>query len=224
MYCQDRRADILVRSNVRRLPARKSGTARPSEVAADRNVRAPAFSHTFMNTKRSNQRATYIDEAKISATLAAARTCDAKQVREILAKAREMKGLDAADMATLMENHDPELLEEMYATARHVKDEIYGNRLVLFAPLYISNRCHNECLYCAFRARNKELVRRTLNPEEIARETRILIEQGHKRVLLVSGESYPKEGFDYVLNAIRRSIAPAAATEKSAASMPTWRR
>ena len=87
-----------------------------------------------------------------------------QQVREILAKAREMQGLDASDMATLMENNDPELLEEMYAAARHVKDEIYGNRLVLFAPLYISNLCANECLYCAFRARNKELVRRTLEP------------------------------------------------------------
>ncbi|MEI8040357.1 MAG: [FeFe] hydrogenase H-cluster radical SAM maturase HydG [Verrucomicrobiota bacterium] len=155
-----------------------------------------------MKTTRSNQQATFIDEAKIAATLASARACDASQVREILAKAREMKGLAASDMATLMENNDPGLLEEMYATARHVKDEIYGNRLVLFAPLYISNLCHNECLYCAFRARNKELVRRTLTPEEIANETRILIEQGHKRVLLVSGESYPEEGFDYVLKAI----------------------
>jgi 2-iminoacetate synthase len=146
--------------------------------------------------------ATYIDEAKISATLTAARGGDAGQVRAILAKAREMQGLNASEMATLMENHDPVLLEEMYAAARHVKNEIYGNRLVLFAPLYISNLCANECLYCAFRARNKELVRRALNLEEIANETRILIEQGHKRVLLVSGESYPKEGFDYVLNAI----------------------
>ena len=155
-----------------------------------------------MKTTRSNQQATFIDEAKIAATLASARACDASQVREILAKAREMKGLAASDMATLMENNDPGLLEEMYAAARHVKDEIYGNRLVLFAPLYISNLCHNECLYCAFRARNKELVRRTLTPEEIANETRILIEQGHKRVLLVSGESYPEEGLDYVLKAI----------------------
>jgi 2-iminoacetate synthase len=154
-----------------------------------------------MKTTRSNQLATFIDEANISATLAAARACDAQRVGEILAKAREMQGLDASEMATLMENDDPELLEEMYAAARHVKNEIYGNRLVLFAPLYISNLCKNECLYCAFRARNKELVRRALTPEEIAQETRILIEQGHKRVLLVSGESYP-EGFDYVLNAI----------------------
>jgi 2-iminoacetate synthase len=155
-----------------------------------------------MKTTRSNQLATYIDEAKICATLSAAQACDGQRVREILAKAREMQGLDASDMATLMENNEPELLEEMYAAARHVKNEIYGNRLVLFAPLYISNLCSNECLYCAFRARNKELVRRALNPDEIVRETRILIEQGHKRVLLVSGERYPKEGFDYVLNAI----------------------
>src|ERR1035438_174274 len=147
----------------------------------------------FMNTTRSNQPATFIDEAKIVATLSAARGCDAGQVREILAKARAMEGLNAADMATLMETNDPELLEEMFAAARHVKNEIYGNRLVLFAPLYISNLCANECLYCAFRARNKELIRRALNSEEIVRETRILIEQGHKRVLLVSGESYRSE-------------------------------
>ncbi len=66
-----------------------------------------------------------------------------------------MEGLDADDVATLMAIDDPELLEEMYAAARHVKDEIYGHRLVLFAPLYISNFCHNECVYCAFRARNR---------------------------------------------------------------------
>ena len=155
-----------------------------------------------MKTTRSNQPATFINEARIFATLSAAQGPEAGQVREILAKAREMEGLNAADMATLMETNDPELLEEMFAAARHVKNEIYGSRLVLFAPLYISNLCANECLYCAFRARNKALVRRALNPEEIARETRILIEQGHKRVLLVSGESYPKEGLDYILNAI----------------------
>ncbi len=115
-----------------------------------------------MKTTRSNQLATFINEAEVSATLTAARGCESRQVREVLAKAREMQGLDASDMATLMENNDPELLEEMYAAARHVKNEIYGNRLVLFAPLYISNLCSNECLYCAFRARNKELVRRAL--------------------------------------------------------------
>jgi 2-iminoacetate synthase len=84
-----------------------------------------------------------------------------------------------------------------------VKNEIYGNRLVLFAPLYISNFCANECTYCAFRAKNTGLVRRALTQDEIAQETRILINQGHKRLLLVAGESYPKaEGFDYILKSI----------------------
>jgi 2-iminoacetate synthase len=74
---------------------------------------------------------------------------------------------------------------------------------VLFAPLYISNLCSNECVYCAYRARNKELVRRALTQDEIATETRLLIEQGHKRLLLLAGESYPKEdGFGYILKAI----------------------
>ena len=83
-----------------------------------------------------------------------------------------------------------------------IKDTIYGKRLVLFAPLYISNLCGNECLYCAFRARNKEVQRRVLSQEEIAAETRILIDQGHKRVLLVAGESYPQQGFQYILDSI----------------------
>jgi 2-iminoacetate synthase len=102
-----------------------------------------------------------------------------------------------------MEVQDPALLEGIFAAARHVKNEVYGNRLVLFAPLYISNLCKNECTYCAFRVRNKTLVRRTLTPPEIASETRALIDQGHKRILLVAGESYPRgQGFDYVLKAI----------------------
>jgi len=73
---------------------------------------------------------------------------------------------------------------------------------VLFAPLYISNRCANECTYCAFRATNTELKRRTLTQDEIAEETRILLRQGHKRVLLVSGEALPPEGFQYILDSI----------------------
>ena len=143
-----------------------------------------------------------IDESAIWNTLAAASQCDAGRVREILAKGREMKGLDAEEIAPLMALSDPTLIGEMFETARHIKDTIYGRRLVIFAPLYVSNLCANECLYCAFRARNKEVERRALTSEEIARETRILIDQGHKRVLLVAGESYPVKGFQYILDAI----------------------
>ena len=155
-----------------------------------------------MNTTLTENCSAFIDAEKISQTLADAQGSNPGRIRDILAKARLIEGLDADDVAALMEIQDPALLEEMFGAARFVKDEIYGNRLVLFAPLYISNLCKNECSYCAFRAANTELTRRTLTQEEIASEVKILIDQGHKRLLLVSGESYPEEGFDYVLKAI----------------------
>jgi 2-iminoacetate synthase len=143
-----------------------------------------------------------IDEAAIWRTLHAARCDDTVEVREVVAKARERNGLNDADLAVLMGVSDPEMLDEIFFAARRVKEEIYGNRLVLFAPLYVSNLCNNECVYCAFRAANRALRRRALGREEIAREVERLIGQGHKRILLVAGEAYPPEGFDYVLDAI----------------------
>lgn len=144
----------------------------------------------------------FINEQVITATLAHDADSSAGHVREILAKAREMHGLSAADVSVLAMISDPELLSEMFATARWVKETIYGRRLVLFAPLYISNLCKNECAYCAFRARNKELKRRSLNQDEIREEVEVLLGQGHKRVLLVAGEAYPREGFRYVLDSL----------------------
>ncbi len=143
-----------------------------------------------------------IDDGAIEAALAGHRHADAGGVREVLAKAREMNGLEADDMAALMTISDPALLGELFAAASEVKETIYGRRLVIFAPLYVSNLCANECTYCAFRARNTDVQRRSLSQDEIAREVRTLIDQGHKRLLLVAGESYPREGFAYVLKAI----------------------
>jgi 2-iminoacetate synthase len=143
-----------------------------------------------------------INEAEIESSLTTRLGRDAALIREILAKAAELKGLEMREIAALTAISDPELLGELFATARRVKEAIYGRRLVLFAPLYISNLCSNECLYCAFRARNQEVKRRALTQNEIAREVRILVEQGHKRILLVAGEAYPKEGFSYVLKAV----------------------
>jgi 2-iminoacetate synthase len=143
-----------------------------------------------------------IDDNAIASILDRQKLADARRVHEVLARARELKGLDAEDMAALMDVSDPALLHELFEAAQFVKQAIYGRRLVVFAPLYVSNMCANECTYCAFRARNTELERRALTQEEIARETRMLIDQGHKRVLLVAGESYPREGFSYVLKSI----------------------
>ena len=142
-----------------------------------------------------------INEKKIAEELENAPSETAK-IREILQKARELKGLDIHDVAILSNIENPELTQELFDTAKYIKEEIYGRRLVLFAPLYISNLCANECSYCAFRAGNKGLTRRALTQEEIIKETEILISQGHKRVLLVAGEAYPKQGFKYILDAI----------------------
>jgi 2-iminoacetate synthase len=143
-----------------------------------------------------------IDDDAAWRDLASASRQDAGEVRDLLEKAREAKGLRGRDLAVLANITDPDLLGELFETAKAVKESIYGKRLVLFAPLYISNLCANECLYCAFRVNNRELVRRALTQEEIANEVRWLEEQGHKRILLVAGEAYPKEGFDYVLDSI----------------------
>lgn len=148
-----------------------------------------------------------IDEERIEATLAYAADKDAARVCEVLAKALELKGLNAKEAAVLMAVSDPDLLGNLFNTARRVKEEIYGRRLVLFAPLYVSNLCSNECLYCAFRKTNKEVKRRALTQEEVARETTILIDQGHKRILLVAGESYPVEGFPYILKCLETIYA-----------------
>ncbi len=143
-----------------------------------------------------------IDETAVEQALKQGKTADAAQIREILAKASEMKGLNLGDVAALTTISDPELLGQLFDTAKQVKETIYGRRLVVFAPLYISNLCKNECLYCAFRAKNTDITRRALTQDEIADEVKTLEEQGHKRVLLVAGESYPKQGFQYVLDSI----------------------
>jgi len=143
-----------------------------------------------------------INEDAIVQTLEKAARRDAAAVRDVLDKARQLKGLDSDDIAVLAAVSDPDLLKALFDTARTVKETIYGRRLVLFAPLYISNLCGNECLYCAFRARNTAVHRRALRQDEIRREVEILIRQGHKRILLVAGEAYPKDGFEYILRAI----------------------
>lgn len=152
---------------------------------------------------RSQESADFIDPVEVEEILALPPSPDPVRVRELLSKARELQGLTLKEVALLSFVQSPDLLEEIFSTAKYIKEEIYGSRLVLFAPLYISNRCSNECTYCAFRATNTALHRRTLTQEEIAEETRILIRQGHKRMLVVAGESLPQQGFSYILDALQ---------------------
>lgn len=144
----------------------------------------------------------FINQSEIARILEENKRPEPTKVRAVLDKAKEMKGLNIEDVAVLSNISDPMQLFELFEEANIIKEKIYGKRLVIFAPLYISNLCANECTYCAFRAKNKAVVRRSLSQDEIRRETEILVSQGHKRVLMVAGESYPKQGFQYVLDSI----------------------
>ncbi len=113
----------------------------------------------------------------------------------ILRKAERLQGLSMKEAAALLNIRDPEQRNRLLQTAAYVKEEIYGRRMVLFAPLYTGNHCSNNCLYCGFRRDNGEMPRRSLNMDEIRDEAEALLRQGHKRLLLLCGESemYPLE-------------------------------
>jgi 2-iminoacetate synthase len=149
----------------------------------------------------------FIDHERIHSFLERTEPPDSRETADILAKARQLQGIGFAEAAKLLLLEKEEDLAALFETALHVKNEIYGRRLVLFAPLYVSNLCNNECLYCAFRKSNEQITRRTLGLEEIRRETEMLVEQGHKRLLLVSGEGLGQAALDYSLKAIETIYA-----------------
>ena len=102
------------------------------------------------------------------------------------------------ELSALLELRDDELWKEVFETAGRVKEKVYGKRIVLFAPLYLSNECMNDCLYCGFRTGNKEAKRKTLTADEAVEESRILSEKGYKRLLLVTSEHTKRTGIDYL--------------------------
>lgn len=121
--------------------------------------------------------------------------------KEILEKARELKGLSIAEAAELLSCTGEKAVQELLETAAYVKERIYGPRMVLFAPVYAGNKCCNDCLYCGFRSSNRDLHRTTLSMSQIENETLKLLRQGHKRVLFLTGESREYD-IDYTLKAI----------------------
>jgi 2-iminoacetate synthase len=143
-----------------------------------------------------------INEKKIHELLESGSKQDSAKTYAILQKALEMKGLASSEVSYLLGIDDDESLQKLFDTAFKIKDEIYGSRLVLFAPLYVSNYCSNNCLYCGFRIDNKEIQRTQLNAAEIEEETRAILRQGHKRVLLLMGENHHLTPFEYLEQSI----------------------
>ncbi len=149
---------------------------------------------------------TFINPAAIEKLLADTQP-DRRRAFEVLDRALEKQGLTPEDAAVLLNTDDREVTERLLEDAGRVKHEIYGRRLVLFAPLYVANYCANNCLYCAFRRDNQAVRRRALTMAEIAEETLRLEQQGHKRLLLLTGEDLARSGLDYFLEAIRTVYA-----------------
>jgi 2-iminoacetate synthase len=124
-----------------------------------------------------------------------------QEFERIIEKGRLAKGLKIEEVATLLQIDDDELNEKLFDAASHVKNMIYGNRMVLFAPLYISNYCVNNCVYCGYKCKN-EFSRKKLSDEEIKKEVEIIQRLGHKRIALETGEDDKNCPIDYVLHAM----------------------
>ncbi len=147
----------------------------------------------------------YINEEKINNLLADTAKVDCSELEVILDKAKSLQRLTLRESAALLSVNDPEYIQKIFEAASFIKDTIYGRRVVLFAPLYISNLCVNSCLYCAFKSDNPLIKRKALTISEIDAQIKWLLNRGHKRILMVCGEDAPggKTNIDYYTEAIK---------------------
>lgn len=147
----------------------------------------------------------FISDSEIRSTIeyAAGKAGDRELVKAILEKARACKGITHREAAVLLECTDADLIEQMYALAREIKHKFYGNRIVMFAPLYLSNYCVNGCVYCPYHAKNKTIHRKKLTQEEIRAEVIALQDMGHKRLALEAGEHPLMNPIEYILESIK---------------------
>lgn len=145
----------------------------------------------------------FIDDAYIFGLLEATGEPSPSHVRDLIAKAKEIKTLSLADLSVLMRVTDPAMWDEIRTAAGDIKRQVYDNRIVTFAPLYLSTKCVNHCQYCGFRGENEAILRRVLTMEEVRRETEFLAGKlGHKRLVLSYGE-HPESAADYIAASIR---------------------
>ncbi|HHV16422.1 MAG TPA: [FeFe] hydrogenase H-cluster radical SAM maturase HydG [Gelria sp.] len=148
----------------------------------------------------------FIDENYINETLLKKQRPEKSEIREIMAKSLELQRLEPEETAALLNCNDEELWEEMYAAGLEIKIKVYGRRIVTFAPLYVSNRCVNNCVYCGFRSENKNIHRHSLNTEELQEEIKALVSKGHKRLIMVYGE-HPKSDVNYIADTLQTAYS-----------------
>ena len=143
------------------------------------------------------------DEALASIAYASENRNNLGLVDSIIEKAERKKGLSHREASVLLACDVPEKIQKIYALAERIKQDIYGNRIVMFAPLYLSNYCINSCSYCPYHAKNKHIARKKLTQEDIVREVTALQDMGHKRLAIESGEDPLNNPIEYILESIR---------------------
>lgn len=158
-----------------------------------------------MYNPKSKNAADFIDDTEIQETLryAQAHKNDIALIDSLLEKASGFTGLTHREAAVLLECDDAACLEKIHTLAMKIKERNYGNRIVMFAPLYLSNYCVNGCVYCPYHMKNKHIARKKLTQEEIAREVVALQDMGHKRLALETGEDPVNNPIEYVLESIK---------------------
>jgi iron-only hydrogenase maturation rSAM protein HydG len=143
----------------------------------------------------------FIDNFKLHSLLSDTKE-DIYKIRDIFDKSRAKEALSVEECAALLAIKSPEALEELFETAKELKRSIYGNRIVLFAPLYIGNHCINNCSYCGFRKELRSMIRKTLSENELVSEVEQLEREGHKRLILVYGE-HPRYTPEFIAETVR---------------------
>lgn len=158
-----------------------------------------------MYNPRSLKAEEFISHEEITETLAYAEANknNLALVDEIIAKAELRKGLSHREASVLLACEDEERLQKIYALAEQIKKDFYGNRIVMFAPLYLSNYCINGCTYCPYHAKNKHIARKKLTQEEVKAEVIALQDMGHKRLALEAGEDPVNNPIEYILDCIK---------------------
>lgn len=144
----------------------------------------------------------FIPNAEIERLLKEQENAPASRIRDIIAKSLDKQRLNPDETAALINVKDPELRQMIMDGARELKERIYGNRIVLFAPLYVGNECINDCVYCGFRISNTECSRSTLSHDDLVNETKALVETGHKRLIMVYGE-HPKYDARFIADTVQ---------------------
>ena len=154
-----------------------------------------------INMQLSANAVNFIDDEKLQHLVKNTKE-DLEKARELFKKALDKKPLSVEETAVLLAIESEEGLQELFAAARELKTKVYGNRIVLFAPLYVGNHCVNNCKYCGFRKDSKGIVRKTLNQQELEAEVENLEKYGHKRLILVFGES-PIYTPEFIANSVK---------------------